>query len=156
MKKIILIPIAILFLANCSDSGLNLNVSEIEQDFSHIEDPRERWEAYQLEDYYIEQTWVCECQPPSGADTYILQGKILQYIFHEDPSSGRDKEYRATKIMTVDEAFDLIESYQGNAYSVEIKYHPRFGYPTEINIDIMENVADEEIHHNFRNLKRIN
>jgi hypothetical protein len=57
--------------------------------------------------------------------------------------------------ITINEAFELIEEYEGKAFSIQVEYHPKFGYPTDINIDIAEMIADEEIHYRFQGLKKI-
>ena len=159
MRKFIAFQMLLfLIISGCADNGVNYDLSEVKEDFSSIEDPRARWDAYKLNDYYVEQSWACECLPPYGGESYIVDGKVKSYEFYDLPEgeySEEQKEWGRTRLMTIDEAFDLIESYEGKAHSVQIEYDTKFGYPTKINIDIDEMMADEEIHHSFSNLKEI-
>ena len=155
MKNFILL--CSIIIISCNDSGLNYQFQEIDKDFSHIENPKERWKAYKLDNYVIEQTWTCECSPPRGSVNYIIKGKIDKVEFMESPGSqlSPDYEWARTRVISIDEAFDLIESYESEAHSVRVEYHQKYGYPTDLNIDIYEIVADEEIHYDFSNLKAI-
>lgn len=159
MKNLVLLPILLLFFSNCSDNGLNFNLSEIEEDYSYIENPRERWEAYQLGDYYIKQGWSCFCTPPYGADLYIQNKEVTSFELINNSNRSlteNEKENGKSNLLTVDEAFELIEEYEGKAFSIQVEYHPKFGYPTLIEIDYVKGAIDDEISFIFKDLKKIN
>ena len=156
MNKLLLI--FILVIISCSDNGLNFNLSEIEEDFSHIENPKERWEAYQLDGYHIEQRWYCYCNPPIGANLYIQNDKVTSFDFLNKSNasfSKTEKESAEYHILTVEDAFHLIEKNRDSAYSIEVEYNPKYGYPSNIDIDYAKNIADDEIGYFFTNLKKI-
>lgn len=165
MKDLVLLLILFLVISNCSDNGLNFNLSEIEEDYSSIENPKERWEAYQLKDYYIEQKWVCECLPPDNVRSYIVNNEIVKIELDDNNKSGEgdqshqysNQDYEDARFMSmsIDQAFRLIEENENTAHSIRVSYHPKFGYPTELYIDYSMNIADEKTHHFFNNLKNI-
>ena len=154
-----LIPL-FFFCGNPSDDG-SFTTSSIEEDYSSIENPRERWQAYRLSDYYIEQSWSCECFPPGGCESFIIDNSIadVKYTLPGEAYFGRSEEdiYNYTKDMaiTIDEAFALIEKYENSADKIEVEYDPRFGFPTKLFIDIDAQMADEEIIRSFGTLKKI-
>lgn len=165
MKKPFYIFLFLLFGCSC-DNDLFFNTVEITNDFSHIENPEERWAAYNLKDYVIVQSRSCECLPPYEAQVYILKDEVehVEICFNGSKSKqldevpycdekSRKRAFNFTR--TVNEAFQLISQYEDSAHFVDITYHPRFGFPTRIYIDIQAEVADEEIHLTFSDLKRI-
>ena len=163
MKTYPVLIVLTLLLFSCTDP-LNDNsfiTSSIDEDYSSIENPRERWQAYHLTDYVIKQSWSCECFPPIGCDAYIINNllKDVKYDLPNEAYFGRSEEeiYEYTKRMaiTIDEAFDLIEKYKDSADKIEVKYDPKFGYPTQLIIDIDIQMADEEIIRRFSNLQKI-
>lgn len=136
-------------------------ISPIDEDYSNIADPKQRWEAYKLKDYYIEQRWACECMPPNFCNSYIINNSVvdIKYEISKRSYHGRTEEeiYNQTKstAKTIDEAFNLIDKYKGSAYKTEVEYDPKFGYPAKILIDIDSLMADEEIIRRFSNLQKI-
>lgn len=49
-------------------------------------------------------------------------------------------------VKTIAQWFDYIDSAQEQNWAkVEVNYHPKLGYPTEIHIDKNERIADDEI-----------
>lgn len=163
MKRIILnlLLITIFFISCDSTEKEQFITASINEDHSSIVDPRERWEAYHLSNYFIEQSWACECLPPSGCSTFIVNGIVTEIKYELDANGyyGRTKEeiYAQTKTtaMTVDDAFDLIDIYKENSDLMIIEYDQRFGFPTRIFFDIDSLMADEEINRRFSGLQRI-
>lgn len=163
MKRIILYHVFVsLFLISCDNSEEEQFITaSINEDHSSIVDPRERWEAYHLSDYYIEQSWACECLPPTGCATFVVNSSVVEIDYELDSNGyyGRTKEeiYAQTKTtaMTVDDAFDLIDIYKDDSDFMILEYDQRFGYPTRIYFDIDSLSADEEISRRFTGLKRI-
>ncbi|MFY0684470.1 MAG: hypothetical protein JXR20_07955 [Balneola sp.] len=159
MKNLVLLSILLLLFSNCSDNGLNFNLSEIEEDYSYIENPKERWEAYQLNDYYIKQSWGCFCTPPYGADLYIQNNELTSFDLINNTSGSltdNEKQNSVSNILTINEAFVLIEKNKEIADSIRVEYDTKYGYPIIIEIDYVKSSIDDEIIYSFRDLKRIN
>ena len=163
MKKYLILILLILLLVCCNDTSNNCSfiTSPIDDDFSYISEPRARWNAYNLNDYAIKQSWSCECFAPNGCDSYIINDTLtdVKYKISKDAYFGRSEEdiYKYIKHMaiTVDEAFDLIDKYKNSADIIEVEYDSKFGYPTKLFIDINIQMADEEIIRRFSNLQKI-
>ncbi|MFA5668569.1 MAG: DUF6174 domain-containing protein [Balneolaceae bacterium] len=148
----ILILLSLMFLFSC-DSENGILIIPIEEDFSAIENPRERWDAYKLSDYKITQQRVCECLGIEYS-VYVFNNSILESIYESKSTKESDK-FVSKNAITVNEAFDLIEEYESKAHSISVNYHPQFGYPTKLLIDIHEMIADEEIIYRMSNLEKI-
>ena len=162
MKRNLFLILIILGFVSCNDKNdESFITSPIDEDYSSIADPKLRWEAYKLEDYYIDQSWSCECLPPNFCNSYIINNTVVgvKYEISKDSYYGRTEEeiFNQTKSVakTIDEAFDLIDKYKTDAYKIEVEYHSRFGYPTKIFIDIDSLMVDEEIIRRFSNLQKI-
>jgi len=163
MKRIFfnLLLLSIIFISCDSAEEEQFITAAINEDHSSIVDPRERWEAYHLSNYFIEQSWACECLPPSGCSTYVVNGIVTEIKYELDANGyyGRTKEeiYSQTKTtaLTVDDAFDLIDIYMDNSDFSIIEYDQRYGYPTRIYFDIDSLIADEEISIRFSGLQKI-
>ena len=162
MKKRIILISVILILVACSESDKNLIVtSPIEEDFSSIIDPKERWEAYDLTNYYIDQNWSCECLPPYYCKSFITNNNVAFVNFNISNESyfGRSKDevynYAMNAAMTVNEAFNIIDFYKPTAHRINVEYDSKFGFPTKIYIDIDSLIADDEIIRRFSNLQKI-
>ncbi len=162
MKTNLFLVLIILVLVSCNDKNdESFITSPINADYSSITDPKQRWEAYKLKDYYVEQSWTCECVPPNYCRTYIINNSVVdvKYEISKDSYYGRTQEeiYNQTKsaAKTIDEAFAIIDKYKTNAHKIVVEYHQRFGYPTKIFIDIDSLMAAEEIRRSFSNLQKI-
>jgi|AntRauTorcE11897_2_1112592.scaffolds.fasta_scaffold00930_12 hypothetical protein len=152
MRILVVISI-IFFIASCNSKNGIVSVP-IEDDFSHIANPKERWEAYQLSNYEIVQRRSCEC---IGLEyTARIVNNSVQKVAYEGEQSDEYTTFAKTNAITVDDAFDLIEEYSDEAYSITVDYHPRFGYPTKLIINIYEMIADEEIIYRMSDLKKFN
>src|SRR5262245_59999976 len=69
----------LLIFAACGDSG-----APLEDDYSYIEDPHERWRAYRIADYRINQTYGCECLPPYSWTALVRADAIVGAVTEED------------------------------------------------------------------------
>ena len=113
MPRIILSILSVsLCLSNCDASEKHQFITApIYDDHSSTVDPKERLEAYNLSNYYLEQFWACECLPPVGCSTCIVNSILaeIKYVLDANGYCGRTTEaiYIQTKntAMTVDDAF---------------------------------------------------
>lgn len=135
----------------CTDSGLGPD--PFQQDFSTIEDPQARWQAYGIDTYRVTETRACECSPPFRWTAFVRNGKVVDV--EVDPVTGMDPENVHRLAMnyawTVEDAFDLIDRAQ-DADRVSIGYDPRYGFPSAIAIDWNLGMADEETYQNMSDL----
>lgn len=159
MNKIILFSLLmlnLLIIYSCDEQNL-LTGSDLEQitaDHSNIEDPLQRWQAYDLHNYVIEQQLNCFC---------LSAGKNFQVWVNNDKISKIIDD--ATKVpidsalwpvyKTIDELFAICQSAAADsAFNFQVEYNARFGYPEHISIDYSEQTADDEITYTSKNLLR--
>ncbi len=122
---------------------------------SEIEDPRERWEAWELSDYSIEQSRLCFCLGPHGfVKLTVENGEITEG--KEVENGAAVPQDRLQYFQTVDEVFDWIE--QENARTpkpakLTVEYDEKYGYPTKIEYDFSLMIADDELWIEMRSLK---
>ena len=156
-----ILPVLImnLFSAGCehsvqSPAGGQLTYESILNDYSSITNPRERWRAYDLKDYVIEQEQLCFCPPPHGFIRLVIKDNKVVEGFKDDGTALTAEELQWQK--TVDELFDWIEEAQStNPRTLDVEYDSKYGYPTRIVYDQSEFMADEEETYSLRGLQRI-
>lgn len=121
--------------------------SPLDEDFSHISDPHERWQAYKLSSYSIEQRRVCFCAHPHGfVQLAIENGKIVKGVENENSNNVPENQLRAYQ--TVEELFDWIEQEMARnpaPATLDVEYHPKYGFPTSMTYDLSTGIADDEL-----------
>ena len=146
---------ALIILGGCELIGSTVGTKSgpITEDHSDIEDPRERWEAYGLTDYAIHQTRSCFCLGPYEYVAVVRGNDVVAIEEARPPVEG---DVQLDMFWTVDEIFDYLEqTREQDPVVFEVSYHPRFGYPTEIQIDVSYEIADEELSMTLSDLKRL-
>jgi hypothetical protein len=114
--------------------------SLIDGDDADLDDARDRWEAAGVDDYTMSQTRPCFCpQEFTGPfEVRVSNGAITSVRFE-------GAAVPADRALTVEQVFDVIEeAYRERAEEVQVTYHPTLGYPTDLFIDYVEEVADDE------------
>jgi hypothetical protein len=135
-----------LLQAGCQDIG------DQPQGFSTIEDPAERWAAYNIQNYSIDQQRSCFC--PNGGLRAKLTIAGNQITGITDVATGDTvPQNQWGGYSTVDQLFSLINSAQ-HAAVLRTHYDPAYGFPDSVYIDWNVQVADDEILYLTRNLKR--
>ena len=118
---------------------------------------RAAWDASALADYDYTYTRNCFC-PEEYRRPYevsVRNGEVISATFkgtdlRDVPGVGAETYDEI--IQTVDQVFDEIERALIEAASLHAEYEPEFGYPVDVYIDWIENVADEESGYQFANL----
>lgn len=158
MARLIGIVLIITVLAAGCSLVHEPHTTRVAEDFSHIEDPHKRWDAYELSSYTIEQTRTCECLPPYGYLVVVKNDSVADVSYEEpEETYGKDaetlREMALQSALTIEEMFDIIAREKNAADRFEVAYHPRYGYPTKVFIDPDEKTADEEIIRSMSNLR---
>jgi hypothetical protein len=157
----ILITFLLLFSSCETNKDGILLTAPINEDYSLIANPFERWRAYNLSNYVIDEQRWCECFPPTFFTVYVIDNVVndVEYEISEEFYYGRSENeiynYAKNSAMTINKAFSIIEQYESIAHRIDVEYDQRYGFPKSIYIDIDSLMADEEIHRKFENLMRI-
>jgi len=124
------------------------------EDFSAIADASERWRAYGLKDYVIEQKRSCFCAvPPQFVRLTVRDNKIVGGV---DVTTTQPVPPQALQsYQTVDEMFAWLRDVKArNPARLAIDYNTRFGYPERIVVDYSVGLADDDLSIEQRSLER--
>lgn len=138
--RLVLVLLVPLLLLGCTDDQPLIDTLP---DYSAIEDPRARWEAYGFDAYAITQERACECLPPYVYTVFVEGGRVVA-LDYEQEEEGEVLE--PSRVLTVGMLFNEIgRAEAGGADAVQVRYDPRFGYPADVVIDYDRGTADEEL-----------
>ncbi|MGD0589702.1 MAG: DUF6174 domain-containing protein [Bacteroidota bacterium] len=146
----------LIFLSACKDAGTDVKylTGQIVENYSNINNPSARWQAYGLKNYVLEQRRDCFCPPDGACQVYVRENAIVDVVRESDGKSIFAEAPQRYK--TVDELFTLANSFNSDSVaSLMIQYDARFGYPTLISVDISLQIADEELSYRTFSIKQI-
>lgn len=119
-------------LVSCSTSGVT----------EEIEIAQKRWEAAHIENYSADIERICFCPPPSRYTIIVGSDSLTKVINSETGEEiAQNKGYS-----TIDELYQwLLEVASRNPEKLELEFDPNLGYPTLIDYNQSDNIADEEM-----------
>jgi hypothetical protein len=131
------LQVCVLFLigasVSCSDDVTGPVFAPVPGDFSSIEDPHERWQAYNLQDYRIVESRSCFCPGPNGWVAYVKDGKVVSVRLDPDHDTQEMRERAMDMAWTVEEAFIMAEKIENGEADIRVvEYSERYGYPTRM------------------------
>lgn len=125
-----------------------------------LSEARDRWRSLGLETYSIEKSRSCVCKPPYTYTIHVTDGEVnkveydLQKTFDTKPdTSPQDYQSLLKSTRSVEQLFRMLDHYVNSAYEYEVTFHPEYGYPTDISIDPVMKMKDEEIYRTLYNLQ---
>lgn len=115
-----------------------------------------KWLSKKQQNYTFTLQRSCHCLPEYTTPMQITveNGKVvsaftesLMVELRPDGSEADSVMIDVTdRAMTIDQLFkEIQQSIDNNAASINVKYDPRWGYPTSIYIDLDKRMADEEL-----------
>lgn len=131
----ILAPAISLLYSSCDESGLISQTRDLHT-------AKELWEKTNTEDYLTEIERVCFCPAPMRYIMKVEKGTIVEVL---DSETGETVE-NITGYSTFDELFTWLErvAKQG-PQKLDLEFHPELGYPTLIDYNQSDMIADEEL-----------
>ncbi len=127
---------AVLLLAACGDGPT--------APANRLGEQRALWAAQVLTDYTFDVIKVCFCYFVADVRVTVVGGVITGVTdIATGDALGPDlmKEFR-----TINGLFDLVQdAYNRNAHEVQVEFDPSRGYPTQISIDYVRMIADDEM-----------
>ena len=144
MKKLLLF-ILMLVLAACSAV----------QPKSEVEQARDKWQAANISHYRFNLFISCFCV--FNEDMPLIIEVKDGAVVSMELTSGKEIDPQLLELFqryeTIDKLFDGIEksfelegSEQGAADKVTVEYDATYGFPTKIDIDFIEQAADDELY----------
>lgn len=111
---------------------------------------KEQWERTNIEDYQVEIERICYCGGPFLYTMSVENGEIMQIL---DSETGEAVEHLGG-YSTIDELFTWLEKAAAqNPQTLELEFHPELGYPTFIDYNQSDMIADEEMLMKLENLQ---
>lgn len=106
---------------------------------------RQRWARHAPAEYRLIVSQACYCLEQHQQPVWIdIEGETLREVLLKNDSIIPEEMEHLLK--TIPQWFGYIEAAQEQNWAkVEVDYHPKLGYPTEIHIDKNERIADDEI-----------
>ncbi len=107
---------------------------------------RERWASRGITNYRYVLQIRCFCPPESVQPVMIevQDNKVVSITSAQDSKPVDAQGFQRND--TIDKLFDRIqEAFDNNAYIIEAKYNPDFGYPRRVFVDYDERIVDEEM-----------
>jgi hypothetical protein len=116
---------------------------------------RQLWRKQKSRNYRYQVSKSCFCVPEARGPVKVTvrRGRTTSVT---DAQGKPVKREFFNQYDTVPELFNVIEdAIAKKASSVNVQYHPQFGYPTQINIDYDSQMADEELYLTVENLQKL-
>ncbi|MBD2252437.1 DUF6174 domain-containing protein [Nostoc parmelioides] len=114
------------------------------------------WNKKNISSYRYTLSNSCFCIPEARGPVVIevRNGKTTS-ITPVNPEQAINPEF-FQKYNTIPKLFNVIQyAIQSQAFSLDISYNHKFGYPTRINIDYNSQIADEELFLTIENFEVI-
>ena len=125
---------AVLLLAACGSDSPTAPVN-------HLGEQRALWASQDLTDYTFDVTKVCYWLCMGDVRVTVKDG-VITGVTELASEVARDPD----TFRTINGLFDLVQdAYNRNAHEVQVEFDPSRGYPTQIWIDYVLMIADEEI-----------
>jgi Family of unknown function (DUF6174)/Domain of unknown function (DUF6438) len=118
---------------------------------------RQLWNQQKLTNYRFTFSRSCFCVPKATQPVVITvrNGQVasITAVNNNEPVDAElFQQYNS-----IPKLFGIIEdAISRKAASLTVKYDPKFGYPTQINIDYDQQMADEELYLTISNLQPLN
>ncbi|MCC5656094.1 DUF6174 domain-containing protein [Nostoc sp. XA010] len=131
----------------------NLNLRRAEQ---RLEFNRRFWNQQNIYNYSYELSNSCFCIGDARGPV-VIKVRNGQTTSITSVATGKpvNREY-FQNYNTIPKLFDVIQdAINRKAFSLNVRYNARFGYPTQIDIDYNSQIADEERYLTIENFKVI-
>lgn len=121
---------------------------------SDVAKARAKWEDKGIVNYEFEVQQLCFCAFRTPNLVVVKNGQVTQVL---DPATRQPREYDHTWFRTIPEWLDWIEEAQKDKpQKLEVSYDPNYGFPSDINYNQSDMIADEEFTATIRNFKAYN
>jgi hypothetical protein len=121
---------------------------------SLLQRSQQLWAKQNISNYRYTLRRSCFCLPKATEPVTIAvrNGKVTSMVAVSN-GGPVNREY-FTKYDSIAKLFEIVEdAIARRAYRVFVSYHPTLGYPTQINIDYDQMMADEELYITIENLQ---
>jgi len=135
MKRILLIAI-VLLLAACSASG------------SEFSRNQKTWDDTNISHYRFELNVSCFCafRDKMPLSIEVKDGQIVSMTYVDGTQVSAEERAIFEPYSTLDTLFAYTAQQMKDADQITVKYDATYGFPVEVNIDAIQNAADDELY----------
>lgn len=135
-----------------SPASNNLNLRRAEK---RLEFNRRFWNQQNISNYDYTLSNSCFCIGDARGPV-VIKVRNGQTSSITSVATGKDVKEYFQNYNTIPKLFDVIQdAINRKAFSLNVRYNARFGYPTQIDIDYNSQIADEERYLTIENFKVI-
>jgi Family of unknown function (DUF6174) len=117
---------------------------------------RQLWKKQNIRNYRYKLSRSCFCFPKASGPITVTVTKGRKSYLTDATGKPMVESEIFSEYDTVPKLFNLIEdAIAKKASNLTVQYDPKFGYPTQINIDYDSQMADEELYLTIDNLQKI-
>lgn len=128
----------------------------LEEDYTLVAIPEERWSKYGINDYVITQQLGCFCPARGPFKIFVVNNKIVDVLDISADTLLSKNGYPFTSLKTVIDLFDLTYEIDPDSVAdIRIEYNSRFGFPKLISVDPDSIIVDEEYSYYTTSLEKI-
>jgi Family of unknown function (DUF6174) len=117
---------------------------------------RSLWDQANISNYRITVSNSCFCIPDARGPV-VIEVRNGQTTSITSVATGKPVNPQFfEKYRTIPKLFNVVQdAINREAFSLDVRYDPKLGYPTQINIDYDSQIADEEIFLTIENFQQI-
>lgn len=134
--RYLIITMSIVLIASaCNEPNFDSQIADIQA-------AEEQWKGTNIQDYQAEVEQICFCPPPFRYTMVVEDGEIVQI---RDSETGDTVEH-IEGYSTIDERFTWLKQIAPhNPQKLELEFNSDLGYPTLIDYNQSNSIADEEL-----------
>jgi hypothetical protein len=115
-------------------------------------DARDKWESQGIASYEMTVREICFCPIELGGPfrVTVVNDRVanVEYL-----GAGTGIEPHDDIPLTVEDLFATVDAALREADDVEVTYDPTYGFPSDIEVDRIENAIDDEVYYEVRDFQ---
>jgi hypothetical protein len=123
-----------------------------------LEQNKEKWQNANISHYRYNLSITCFCVFSQDMPLIIevQDGNVVSMEFQSGKDIDAANRELFEKYATIDRFFAELEAdLNGAADKVTVAYDPTYGFPTEVNIDFIEEATDDELYLSLSNFEEL-
>lgn len=115
----------------------------------------EKWQVADIQHYRYELFVGCFCaftqRMPLSIE--IQDGRMVSMSYNDGSPVPPEEQGTFAQYQTIDALFDYTEASAKKADQIQVQYDPTYGFPSAVQIDFIQNAADDELSLSVENFK---
>lgn len=133
----------LLFLATC-------NNTDSYGAFNDIAEAKQQWESNNFTSYRVDVERICFCPPPQDYSMLVQNSEVIEVI---DMETGEPVSSLGA-YQSIEDIFAWLQNVASDKpMKLDLEFDPEYGYPTFIDYNQSDQIADEELLMRITNLE---